>query len=577
MDMGQAKKLCPNIMFQHVATWREGEDKWAYRDDPATHIATQKVSLDPYRAESRKILACIKAHLPAAPVQRVEKASVDEVFLDLSAQIHGILLDRYPEELARPPPYDDPTENLPSPPTTVLDWKADALVDLDVGETELDDPDWDDITMLIGSEIVRSIRAAVREELRYTCSAGVARNKMLAKLGSGAHKPNQQTVVRNRAAQQFLDGFKFTKIRNLGGKLGEQVVAAFGTDTVRELLKVPLDTMKNKLDDDAGAWIYKIIRGDDLSEVTQRTEIKSMLSAKSFRPCINTEDQAVKWLRIFVADIFNRLIDIGLLENKRRPRTINLHHRQGGVTRSRQLPIATGRKLDENVLFELSRTLLDQVIVDGRAWPCANLSLSVGGFDEGMAGNRTLGGFVLKGEAAKAMNESMPRPESHPRNDDSHLNKRRRTDEGGIQKFFTRHDSSREEHDEDFGVERMPAPDTRPSSATVQETIRRPASGNFDRLGADTPDVGIVTTPEDITENYVCAKCQASVPVDEQGEHEDWHFAKDLQAEEREPRSNSTENNATVKKPKAVKPQKGPRKPGGGGDERGQRKLVWGK
>jgi len=65
---------------------------------------------------------------------------VDEVFLDLSAQVHSILLERYPD-LAGPAPYDDPTENLPLPPTAALDWKADALVDLDMDETEDDDPD----------------------------------------------------------------------------------------------------------------------------------------------------------------------------------------------------------------------------------------------------------------------------------------------------------------------------------------------------------------------------------------------------------------------------------------------------
>jgi DNA polymerase eta len=25
-----AKKLCPELISQHVATWREGDEKWAY-------------------------------------------------------------------------------------------------------------------------------------------------------------------------------------------------------------------------------------------------------------------------------------------------------------------------------------------------------------------------------------------------------------------------------------------------------------------------------------------------------------------------------------------------------------------
>jgi DNA polymerase eta len=153
--------------MQHVATWKEGDDKWAYHEDAYKNIATHKVSLDPYRLESRRILTCIKETLPPN-LQRVEKASVDEVFMDLSAQVHSIILERYPE-LAGPAPYDDLSEYLPLPPTTALDWQADSLVDLDSNETEEDDPDWDDIAILIGSEIVRSVRAAILKKLKYTC------------------------------------------------------------------------------------------------------------------------------------------------------------------------------------------------------------------------------------------------------------------------------------------------------------------------------------------------------------------------------------------------------------------------
>ena len=231
----EAKLKCPEIVVQHVATWREGDDKWAYRDDSFKHIHTDKVSLDPYRLESRKSLKLVKETL-AADKQRVEKASIDEVFLDLSAQIHSILLERHPE--LKVAPYDDPTENLPLPPSTALNWEADALIDLDENQNEEDTRDWDDVVMNIGSEIVRDVRKTIREELKYTCSAGIARNKMMAKLGAGYKKPNQQTIVRNRAVQHFLSGFKFTKIRNLGGKLGDQIVETFNTDEVTELLNV---------------------------------------------------------------------------------------------------------------------------------------------------------------------------------------------------------------------------------------------------------------------------------------------------------------------------------------------------
>ncbi|EXJ62949.1 DNA polymerase eta subunit [Cladophialophora yegresii CBS 114405] len=556
----EAKQKCPEIVVQHVATWREGDDKWAYREDAAEHIHTDKVSLDPYRLESRKSLALVKAILPPAPVQKVEKASIDEVFLDLSAQIHQILLERYPE--LRYAPYDDPTENLPPPPSTALDWEVDALVDLDSTETEDDDPDWDDVVMNIGSEIVRGVRKTILEKLKYTCSAGIARNKMMAKLGAGYRKPNQQTIVRNRAVQHFLSGFKFTKIRNLGGKLGEQIVDAFNTEAVIDLLTIPAEQLKSKLGPDTGSWLYGIIRGEDNSEVNARTQIKSMLSAKSFRPSINTTEQANRWLRIFVADIFARLVEEGVLENKRRPKTITLHHRQGGQTRSKQLPIPGGKKIDEASLFELAKTLLGQVIVDGRAWPCANLSLAVGGFEEGVSGNKGIDTFLLKGDEAKAaLNLPSRSNTATPVPGDEQPSKRRKFDEGPptIARFFSRDESIGEGEDE--------------SGSEVQGVNSEHhdlASGNDVQCHHDTQlhQSGIAM--------YLCKACHQSISESDRREHEDWHFARDLQAQDKP--AVTSPANSRPPGPSGSKPKRGVGGTRGRGSkvEKGQSRLPFG-
>ncbi|KAF4548856.1 impB/mucB/samB-like protein 4 [Elsinoe fawcettii] len=541
----EAKTKCPEIILQHVATWREGDAKWAYHDDAFAQIATHKVSLDPYRMESRKILALIKEVLPAA-TQRVEKASIDEVFLDLSAQVHGVLLERYPE-LKGPAPYDDPTERLPRPPTTAIDWDADALVDLDDGEFEEKEPDWDDVVMNIASEIVRGVRGKVWERLQYTCSAGIAKNKMLAKLGSGHKKPNSQTVVRNRAVGHFLSGFKFTKIRNLGGKLGDEVVAAFNTETVEGLLEVSMEQMKKVLGDDTGSWLHGVIRGEDNSEVNPRTQIKSMLSAKSFRPSINSFEVGCKWLRIFVADIFSRLVEEGVLDNKRRPKTINLHHRQGGQMRSKQAPIPTGKAIDEDMLFNLAKNLLGQVVVDGRAWPCANLSLSVGGFEDGIKDNHGIGGFLVRGEEARAMNTSKATPDR----DDSSTpppGKRRRLDEsGGIRTFFGAHREDTSKSEECLGEETFqqkdedafaPPPSAQPvlqepqadglapPKSIEQQSVASPAPSK-------PPDCPLSTSTNGTrsTNTYLCERCHKQIRKVEMAEHEDWHFARDMQRE----------------------------------------------
>lgn len=526
--------------MQHVATWKEGDEKWAYHKDAFANIATHKVSLDPYRLESRRILACIKDVLPPPPIQRVEKASVDEVFLDLSAQIHTILLERYPE-LKGPAPYDDPTECLPRPPTTALDWNTDAVVDLDSTESEDDDPDWDDVTILIGSEIIRTVRAAIRERLKYTCSAGVARNKMVAKLGSAHKKPNQQSIVRNRAIQHFMSTYKFTKIRNLGGKLGDEVVSQFATDQVSELLKVPIDQLKLKLGDDTGSWVYRIIRGEDSSEVNSRTQIKSMLSAKSFRPTINTSEQAVRWLRIFAADIMSRLVEEGVLENKRRPKTISLHHRQGGEMKSKQVAIPTGRPIDEALLFDLAKTLLGQVVVDGRAWPCSNLQLSVGAFEDGPTGNKGIGGFLIRGEAAKALTHNDP---DSDRSTSDQPSKRRRIDNEDVHNFFGKrqmsHLDSADSSDptDDLGThQHLPIPNEHGddfNDCEEGDNIRaHDETAYLAQDGHDQIETSNMSKHQATITSYFCERCMTSLPTEDRDEHEDWHFAKDLQAQDK--------------------------------------------
>jgi DNA polymerase eta len=626
----EALKQCPDLILQHVATWKEGDENWAYHENSFRDMATHKVSLDPYRKESRKILKCIKDILPDKE-QRVEKASIDEVFMDLSAQVHTILLERYPE-LRGPAPYDDPTEPLPKVPTTVLDWAADALVGTGNEDGEDRDPDWDDVCMVIASEIVRDVRRHIKDTLGYTCSAGVARNKMLAKLGSGYKKPNQQTVIRNRAVQHFLSDMKFTKIRMLGGKLGDEVVATFGTDKVKDLMEQSLDQLK-KLGDDTGNWLYSIIRGEDNSEVNPRTQIKSMLSAKSFRPAINSFEQGVRWLRIFVADIFSRCVEEGVLENKRRPRSINLHHRQGTQTRSRQASIPQGKPLSEAILFDLAKNLLAQVVVDGRAWPCSNLSLSVGGFEEGITNNKGIGGFLVRGEEAKAMmltgrdTSSGSEPPA----------KRRRT-KGNIANFFGPRDekkkdfdaaraillkahaeSTKDESEDDIDPQEdedmLPAghgdelerpstpslnrhsshmdmdfPNTPPSAQPQSAFDSPPPQPIHSHLSSETPLAHTKAPPQQKTiDTFFCPRCNIHLPLGEKAEHEDYHFALDLSREMRQ------EDRTTALPPfvassgkrgtSTSKPSRGRgRPPGGGGSggrgdgvEKGQAKLAFGK
>ena len=55
-----------------------------------------------------------------------------------------------------------------------------------------------------GAAVAVRMRRAVLDECSFTCSAGISHNKILAKLGSGLHKPNQQTILPTHAAAALL-------------------------------------------------------------------------------------------------------------------------------------------------------------------------------------------------------------------------------------------------------------------------------------------------------------------------------------------------------------------------------------
>lgn len=366
----------------------------------------------------------------------------------------------------------------------------------------------------------------------------------------------------------FLSDFKFTKIRGLGGKLGDQITSAFNTDTVKDLLPVSVEQLKQKVGDDTGTWVFQIIRGNDTSEVNSRTQIKSMLSAKSFRPSINTPEQAHRWLRIFAADIYSRLVEEGVVENKRRPKTTTIHFRHGGQTKSRQAPIPLGRKIDETALFELSKNLLGQIILEGRVWPCSNISLSVGGFEDGIVGNMGISNFLVKGNEAKVMSSSA-RESNGTGNSQGRPEKRRRLEATtGIQRFFGKTDSA-EEHDDEFGARDLPghSPSAEGGNADEDGFV---AASSHDNETTKFQQETMVSTGRSASHqpqitDYICNRCNQAVKSADVGSHEDWHFAKDLHDEEKglsnRPQATASKPNkkggSNTSKKKSAKPEKG--------------------
>ena len=79
----------------------------------------------------------------------------------------------------------------------------------------------DEALLAAGAVVVSNARREVTRQLGFTCSAGVAPNKLLAKLCGGLHKPDQQTLLAPRAVSALLDPLPVDRLRGFGGELGD--------------------------------------------------------------------------------------------------------------------------------------------------------------------------------------------------------------------------------------------------------------------------------------------------------------------------------------------------------------------
>ncbi len=109
-----------------------------------------------------------------------------------------------------------------------------------------------DRRLLAGAELVNKMRAAVWEQTGFRCSAGIAHNKMLAKLSCGLYKPNRQTVMPMRSVEPFFRTLGLHKVRHLGGKLGQILIERYQCETMADVAAIPERVLQQRFDEKTG-------------------------------------------------------------------------------------------------------------------------------------------------------------------------------------------------------------------------------------------------------------------------------------------------------------------------------------
>jgi len=405
--------------------------------------------------------------------------------------------------------------------------------------------------LCVGAAISREIRQAVHSKLGYTCSTGIAGNKLLAKLASPLNKPNGQVVVAPRFVADLMKSLPMRKVRGLGGKLGKQLQSVYASlapaaphqeepakDASEEMFKklsahaflqrCGLAELSKHVGPDTAAYVHQICQGHDGDDPVEekKVQVKMLGCVKQFDQrsgsALVRAEQLEYWVRLLCEEMVLRCED-ERLENRRFPSQLTIQFtraKEGDKPRTRKLGIAQDTSVDElyAAAMNVMRLHLDSV------FPLAALSMHAKNFHD------------LDSQAVAA-----------------------------ISSFFTRNPASTAVASADLAAQRMDeelkqlaakrsrdgSPAAKRNRQKISAFFGRPSSGDNDSNGsgavaaADSATEATSSCTQAETEGHYCEECGRLV-AEPRAEHADFHFALSLSRTQRsevpptQPRKTST-------------------------------------
>ena len=128
--------------------------------------------------------------------------------------------------------------------------------------------------------LAENIRRLIYQDASLTASAGIAPNKMLAKIASDWHKPKGQFEIRPEDISEFMEQLPVQKLWGIGAKSAEKF-RRLGIRTCGELQRcsrIQLHEWFGKF----GLELFQLCRGDDRREVMPDRERKSLSNERTF-------------------------------------------------------------------------------------------------------------------------------------------------------------------------------------------------------------------------------------------------------------------------------------------------------
>merc|ERR1711962_454545 len=471
-----AKEKCPDIVLVRVPEVRGKADLTKYRD------AGKEV---------------IQVFLQFGAI--VERASIDEAYIDLTELVNARMT-----EMKRIESKDLPNTFVVGHEDNSEDWLMETYDNAEL-RTE-------NVRLAIGAAIIEEMRAEVYKQTEFRCSAGIAHNKVMAKLIAGLHKPNKQTVLPSDQVNELFQQINISKVRGLGGKLGESIMETFNCTTMGDLAKLSLLNLRRHYDEKTTNWLYNLARGIDYEEVQERELPKSIGCSKNFRgpKILDTRSKVEKWMGNLCSEVSERLVK-DQKENDRMAKSlhVSLSQENGGhASRCGPLYSYDPIKMTKQALQLIAKA--NELPLHDVNWrpKLRNLSVSASKF------------MPMSLDNTKSIQSFFKAASIEETDDQNCLSTTEDIEDSSINPST----------DADFTLT------TEKESSSASAMHQKDAESDVDD---DSTRANILAT---VTKEW-CEKCGQQVSPFEMPEHLDYHLAKELQAELRREEDNQRRQN----------------------------------
>jgi DNA polymerase-4 len=208
--------------------------------------------------------------------------------------------------------------------------------------------------------LAEEIKSRICAELGLTASVGVAPNKLLAKIASNLQKPEGLTVISEPEVEERLHSLPATALWGIGPKTATRLRDAAGVETVGDLRRLSLDTLREVCGRRNGEYLFQVCRGIDDSPVVSEWEPKSYSRETTFQVDVRDRDALIQTIRHLCEEVWEECVR----DERRSVRTVTVKIRlsifQTG-TRARTLPTPT---TDRDLLLGTAASLLDRFTLD---------------------------------------------------------------------------------------------------------------------------------------------------------------------------------------------------------------------